>query len=291
MQEAELTYIEGTVDAVIYQNQENGYTVLRLDAGEGRGLTVVGCLPGVAPGESISVQGTWMHHASYGEQFKAETVERRMPAGTKAIFDYLASGAVRGIGAATARRMVEEFGEEALTVLEEHPEKKIFVLDTLSCSGALAGAAELANKLIGEDQTFDDICFALKKFADSTHILFALASFDNLAKNGRVNRVVGFIAGRLNMRVLGRRTPDGKIDFYFKTRGETRVLAKILEQMDEDKYDGVHPVLISECGNQNAAQLLHHGIEAKWPGAPVKIVPCSGLCSFYAQDQGIIITY
>lgn len=176
-------------------------------------------------------------------------------------------------------------------VLEEHPEKKIFVLDTLSCSGALAGAAELANKLIGEDQAFDDICFALKKFADSTHILFALASFDNLAKNGRVNRVVGFIAGRLNMRVLGRRTPDGKIDFYFKTRGETRVLAKILEQMDEDKYDGVHPVLISECGNQNAAQLLHHGIETKWPGAPVKIVPCSGLCSFYAQDQGIIITY
>ena len=123
MQEAELTYIEGTVDAVIYQNRENGYTVLRLDAGEGRGLTVVGCLPGVAPGESISVQGTWMHHASYGEQFKAEAVERRMPAGTKAIFDYLASGAVRGSGAATARRMVEEFGEEALTVLEEHPER------------------------------------------------------------------------------------------------------------------------------------------------------------------------
>ena len=171
------------------------------------------------------------------------------------------------------------------------PKRKFLCWTTLSCSGALAGAAELANKLIGEDQTFDDICFALKKFADSTHILFALASFDNLAKNGRVNRVVGFIAGRLNMRVLGRRTPDGKIDFYFKTRGETRVLAKILEQMDEDKYDGVHPVLISECGNHNAAQLLHHGIEAKWPGAPVKIVPCSGLCSFYAQDQGIIITY
>ena len=123
MQEAEQTYIEGTVEAVIYQNQENGYTVLRLEAGEGSGLTVVGCMPGVAPGESISVQGTWMHHASYGEQFKAEAVERRMPAGTKAIYDYLSSGAVRGIGAATARRMVEEFGEDALTVLEEHPER------------------------------------------------------------------------------------------------------------------------------------------------------------------------
>lgn len=79
--------------------------------------------------------------------------------------------------------------------------------------------------------------------------------------------------------------------FFFKTRGEARVLAKILEQMDEDGYDGVRPVLISECNNQNAANLLEHGIHAKWPDARVDIVPCSGLCSFYAQDQGVIITY
>ncbi len=121
MQE-ERSLIEGTVESVIYQNQENGYTVLRLDGGEGQTLTVVGCMPGVAPGEGIAVEGTWTRHASYGEQFKAEAVERRTPAGTKAIFDYLSSGAVKGIGAATARRMVEEFGEETLTVLEEHPE-------------------------------------------------------------------------------------------------------------------------------------------------------------------------
>ena len=104
-------------------------------------------------------------------------------------------------------------------VLEEHPEKKIFILDTLSCGGALGDAAELANKLIGEGLDFDDVCFALQKFAETTHILFALASFDNLAKNGRVSKVVGFIAGRLNMRVLGRRTHDGRIDFFYKTRG------------------------------------------------------------------------
>ncbi len=176
-------------------------------------------------------------------------------------------------------------------VLEEHPGKKIFILDTLSCAGALGDAAELANTLIGQGLGFEDVCFALKKFAETTHILFALASFDNLAKNGRVSKVVGFIAGRLNMRVLGRRTSDGKIDFFFKTRGETRVLAKILEQMDDDHYDGVHPVLISECNNVNAAKLLEHGIHSKWPEAKVRILPCSGLCSFYAQDQGLIITY
>ena len=123
MQEAERSLIEGTVESVIYQNQENGYTVLRLDGGEGQTLTVVGCMPGVAPGEGIAVEGTWTRHASYGEQFKAEAVERRTPAGAKAIFDYLSSGAVKGIGAATAKRMVEEFGEETLTVLEEHPER------------------------------------------------------------------------------------------------------------------------------------------------------------------------
>ena len=122
-QTEELNLIEGSVEAVIYQNEENGYTVLRIDAGEQGGITVVGCMPGVAPGESLSIRGKWMRHASYGEQFKAEIVERRMPAGEKAIFEYLASGAVRGIGAATARRMIEEFGEDALTVLEEHPEQ------------------------------------------------------------------------------------------------------------------------------------------------------------------------
>ncbi|NCE65272.1 ATP-dependent RecD-like DNA helicase [Pseudoflavonifractor sp. 524-17] len=122
-EEQELSLIEGGVDAVIYQNEENGYTVLRLDAGEQGGITVVGCMPGVAPGERLSVQGKWMRHASYGEQFKAEIVERRMPAGEEAILEYLSSGAVRGIGAATARRIVQEFGGEALTVLEEAPEQ------------------------------------------------------------------------------------------------------------------------------------------------------------------------
>lgn len=116
-------YIEGTVDSVVYQNEENGYTVLRLDVGEDEPITVVGCIPGVAPGESLSAQGSWTRHATYGEQFKAEVARRELPAGEKAIFDYLASGAVRGIGISTAKKMVEEFGDEALEVLEKTPEK------------------------------------------------------------------------------------------------------------------------------------------------------------------------
>ena len=118
----ELSLIEGTVDSVIFRNEENGYTVLRLATGDQELVTVVGCMPGAAPGEGLSVQGTWGRHTSYGEQFKAEIVTRRVPVGESAIFDYLASGAVKGVGSSTARRLVEEFGEDTLTVLEEHPE-------------------------------------------------------------------------------------------------------------------------------------------------------------------------
>ncbi|MGN8969778.1 SF1B family DNA helicase RecD2 [Intestinimonas sp. HCP28S3_D6] len=119
----ELTLMEGTVESVIFRNEENGYTVLRLSVGDGEPVTVVGCMPGAAPGEGLAVQGTWGRHSSYGEQFKAEIVERRIPVGEKAIFEYLASGAIRGVGAATARRLVEEFGSDTFHILEEHPEQ------------------------------------------------------------------------------------------------------------------------------------------------------------------------
>lgn len=122
MEEHTADRIEGTVSSVIFQNEENGYTILRLET-EGGEITAVGCMPGAAPGELLSLQGKWVRHATYGEQFRAEQVERRMPRGVKEIFHYLASGAVRGIGRPTARRLVEEFGEDTLTVLEEAPER------------------------------------------------------------------------------------------------------------------------------------------------------------------------
>lgn len=121
--EREPEYLDGTVTTVIFRNEENGYTVLRLSLDGEAEVTVVGCVPGVAPGEGLSVTGDWMTHASYGRQFKAETVERRLPVGERAVRDYLASGAIKGIGPATAKRIVEEFGEHALTVLEEDPER------------------------------------------------------------------------------------------------------------------------------------------------------------------------
>lgn len=116
-------HIEGTVAAILFRNEENGYTVLKLNCAEKGEVTAVGCMPGVAPGEILELEGSWGRHAAYGEQFKAEAVSRRMPVGEKAIYEYLASGAVKGIRAGLALRIMEAFGAEALDVIENEPEK------------------------------------------------------------------------------------------------------------------------------------------------------------------------
>ena len=121
---SELILLDGTVSSVIYRNEENGYTILRLEAPEaGEEVTVVGTMPGISPGEGLSVHGQWTRHSTYGEQFRAEIVERRMPVGEKALLEYLASGAVKGVGAAMARRLLDAFGEDVLTVIEEAPRR------------------------------------------------------------------------------------------------------------------------------------------------------------------------
>ncbi len=118
----EQNQLEGVISAIIYQNEENGYTILRLDVGEEE-ITVVGAMPGVSPGEYLTVKGRWVRHATYGQQFRADVAERKLPEGIKEIFHYLASGAIKGVGKATARQLIEAFGEDVLNVIEEHPEE------------------------------------------------------------------------------------------------------------------------------------------------------------------------
>ena len=91
--EREVLY--GTVAAIVFQNQENGYTVLRLRSQDGELVTVVGSIPMTVVGERLSITGRWMTHASYGRQFEAELLERLMPESTEEILAYLSSRAVK----------------------------------------------------------------------------------------------------------------------------------------------------------------------------------------------------
>ena len=116
--------VEGSVDAVIFQNEENGYTVLLLRVdGEDEPITVVGCIPCAAAGEGMTVTGVWVNHPVHGPQLSSESVERRLPQEEEDIVSYLSSGILKGIGPATAQRLVERFGADTLRVLEEEPER------------------------------------------------------------------------------------------------------------------------------------------------------------------------
>lgn len=123
MDKIEETVISGTVEHIIFANEENGYTVLTVETGDGGEVTVTGCLPFAAVGEMLTLHGSWMRHPSHGQQFKAEYAERTMPHGADAIYEYLSSRTVKGVGPATASVLVTAFGDETLEVIEFFPEK------------------------------------------------------------------------------------------------------------------------------------------------------------------------
>ena len=115
--------IRGTIAAVVYQNEANGYSVLRFAQEDGETITVVGVIPMCTQGERLVITGHWENHSSHGAQFRAEFLERLMPDGAAEIEKYLASRTIRGIGPKNAKRIVERFGTQTFTVMEECPER------------------------------------------------------------------------------------------------------------------------------------------------------------------------
>lgn len=123
LHEQELEIIQGVIGAIIYQNYENGYAVLRLGVGGGQSVTVVGTIPLPAVGEQLMVTGKWSTHSSYGRQFEAEFLERMMPQTSKEILAYLSGRVIKGVGPKMAARIVDRFGDETLLVMEREPER------------------------------------------------------------------------------------------------------------------------------------------------------------------------
>ena len=122
-QDTELEELYGKISSVIYTNEENGWTVLRMETDGGTDATVVGTLPSAYPGEELHVFGEWTTHPNHGRQFKSEYAERSLPRTKDDIYKYLAGHAVKGIGPATAALIVDRFGDRTLDVLERQPER------------------------------------------------------------------------------------------------------------------------------------------------------------------------
>ncbi len=116
-----LVKLTGTVEHIIYSNEDNGYTVMDFGL-EDDLITACGTLPYVGEGDTLSLWGHWVHNPKYGRQFKVEQYERDLPADSTAILRYLSSRTVKGVGPKLAARIVEAFGDETLEVMEHHPE-------------------------------------------------------------------------------------------------------------------------------------------------------------------------
>src|SRR5512138_3989203 len=119
-----LVSLEGVVERITYSNEENGYTIARLQPSEGYDLvTIVGSLPSLNVGEALKMQGRWINHPKFGRQFQVDKYQVVLPATAEGIRRYLGSGLIKGIGPVTAQRIVDHFGMETLDVIESQPKR------------------------------------------------------------------------------------------------------------------------------------------------------------------------
>ncbi len=149
--------IKGTIERITFNNQQNGYTVAELITDNGD-VTVVGPMPFIHEGDLIEAAGEYVYHPVYGEQFKVEVCEKKAPEGAAAILNYLASGAIKGIGPTTARNIVEKFGDKSLEVIANEPEK-LALLKGISASKAISIGLEYSRQF-----NIRDIMLYLSKY-------------------------------------------------------------------------------------------------------------------------------
>ena len=171
--------------------------------------------------------------------------------------------------------------------LEEHPDRKVCIIDSLSAGSELKLIIEKIQELKAEGKSFEEVSETIAEYQNHTHMIFCLKSLRNLANNGRVNPAVAKIAGVLNIHVVGIAN-EGVLDQREKARGPKKALIAIDSLMKEFNYNG-GKVIIDHCFNETDAKAVRDHILASYPNAEVRIEETRGLCSFYAEVGGLMI--
>lgn len=176
------------------------------------------------------------------------------------------------------------------TYMAEHPGRKVHVVDSLSTGAEMC---LLVDKIVACDQAgmgFEETVEAVTAYAGHTRLIFSLKSLNNLSKNGRVSVAKAKIAGVLGIRVVGKASDVGTLEPLHNARGEKKNIAAILEILEDTGYEGGR-MIIGHCFNQEAAALVEQAVLEKYPGASIEFQATGGLCSFYAEEGGLIIGY
>lgn len=173
---------------------------------------------------------------------------------------------------------------------EQHPQRKVCCLDSLSTGPEMALIVEKLVHLIGAGLEFDEIEGQIREYMKKTHLMFMLESVDNLAKNGRVNPLIAKAVGFLGIRIVGKASDVGTLQQLHKCRGEQRGLETLLKEMKEHGFQG-GPVRITHCLNPDCAAKAAGMIQEAYPDSQITIRPSGGLCSFYAEKGSIMVGF
>lgn len=173
---------------------------------------------------------------------------------------------------------------------EKHPSSQIIVVDSRSAGPELTIVLHGIEKMIQGDIRFVDLEEEIAEFRMHTHLLFILQSLHNLSLNGRVSPAVAKIAGLLKINLIGTASKDGKLEPLTKARGMKKAMRELLKYMKDDNYHGGE-VIIDHCENEKDAETIKEKLQAEYPDAQITIRPMHGLCSFYAEEGGLMIGF
>ena len=174
--------------------------------------------------------------------------------------------------------------------LEENPTANIHVIDSLSAGGEVDLIVKKLNDLIKEGLSFEQVVEAITHYQANTKLLFVLAKVDNLVKNGRLSKLIGAVVGRLNIRMVGEAGDTGTLELLQKARGAKKALTAAVDEVLKAGYKGGR-IIIAHRNNEKFCQQFSEAIKEKFPTADISFLPTSGLCSFYAEEGGLLMGY
>lgn len=172
---------------------------------------------------------------------------------------------------------------------EENPGRRVYMVDSLAAGPELGMIVDKLKEYIASGMEFDDICEAIEKYSAKVETAFCLKSLRNLANNGRVNAAIAKIAGILGIQVVGK-AENGELAQTDKVRGDKKVTAVLMKNLKNMGYAG-GKVCVNHCFNETAAANLKAAIKKEFANADVQIGRTRGLCSFYAEQGGMIIGF
>lgn len=173
---------------------------------------------------------------------------------------------------------------------EQHPDCKVFVINSLSTGPEMKLIVEKIKELILQDNTYEDICNKITAYTNKTGLIFMLQSMKNLANNGRVNHIAAKAAGLLGIRVVGKASHKGDLQQLEKARGEQKAIYAVINHMHKEGYWG-GKVRIAHCQNPQFAKSVKQRLTKEFGNIDIELYSCRGLCSFYAEKGGVLVGF